>query len=242
MALNEYDYQEYLEEARTRVTEQFKGKIVFDKYLDLLLRGVMQLEGELQDLQQLRSLDTAVGAQLDVIGEIVGQPRGILISELFTYFGFNGSTQGGSYGNLTDPSAGAPWYSIDAPLGGGRAPTDDEYRILIKAKILKNRTMATPEEVIAAYKFLFNVGKVTITESSASVVIGIGRTITAVERGLLFDMANTGSLLPKTVGVKYEYVEFQSGNVFAIAGYPGGNGIGDLNDPSAGGLLSNLVT
>jgi hypothetical protein len=54
-------------------------------------------------------------------------------------------------------------------------------------------------------------------------------------------MGGTGSLLPKTVGVNYEYVEFQSENVFAIAGYPGGNGIGDLNNPSAGGMLSNLV-
>jgi hypothetical protein len=191
----------------------------------------------------LRSLDTAVGVQLDVIGIIVGRPRGLVFSELFEYFGFQGASQAGSYGSVTDPSIGAPWYSLGAPTGLSREPSDDEYRLLLKSKIIKNRTMATPEDVIEAYKFLFGASQVTITElSGARARIGIGKILSAVERGLLFGLGGAGNLLPKTIGVEYTYSEFQSDRVFATEGFPGGVGTGDLNDPSSGGILSNLIT
>jgi hypothetical protein len=97
--------------------------------------------------------------------------------------------------------------------------------------------------VIDAYKFLFSAGAVTIDEyEPAKVRIGIGKILTNVERGLLFDLGGAGTLLPKTVGVNYTYSEFQAGRVFATEGFPGGVGVGDLNDPLSGGILSNIIT
>ena len=86
--LNEFQDIDYLNEARSRVTDQFKGKPTFDKYLDLLIRGSTEIQSTLKDLQQLRSVDTAVGVQLDNIGEIVGIPRNLVTAELFYYFGY----------------------------------------------------------------------------------------------------------------------------------------------------------
>ncbi len=247
--LNEFQEIDYLTEARTRVTDQFKNKPNFDKYLDLLIRGSTELQLTVKQLQQLRTVDTATGVQLDNIGEIVGIPRGLVSAELFYYFGFRDedgivpNPQAGKYGSTTDSSVGSPWYSLNAPLGVSRAPSDDEYRLIIKAKIVKNRTLARPEDVIAAYKFLFSTGQVIIDEySPAKVRIGIGKILSTVEKGLLFNLQGSGSLLPKTTGVSYQYQEYQATRVFALAGFPGALGPGDLNDPAAGGFLSNIIS
>lgn len=241
--LNPFESVEFLNVARSRVTEQFKNKRIYDKYLQMLLSGKVELQSVIKDTMQLRSIDTAVGVQLDVIGEIVGRPRGLVTSEIFNYFGFEGSLQGDSFSSTTDPTVGGPWYSLDAPTGISRTPSDDEYRLILKAKIIKNRTLARPEDVISAYKFLFGASQVTIEESApAEVRIGIGKILNNTERGLLFDLVGAGQLLPKPVGVRYVYTEFQAGRVFATDGFPGAQGTGDLNDPSVGGFLSNLIT
>lgn len=243
MERNQFNVEDYIGIARTRYTEQFRGKPIFDKYIRLLLSGFEELQTVVQQLQQERSIDTAVGAQLDVIGEIVGRPRGLVSAELFEYFGFQGAPQAGTFGSLTDASAGAPWYSLGAPSGIAREPSDEEYRLILKAKIIKNRTLSRPEDVIEAYKFLFGTSTIIVDEfETGKVRIGIGKILSSVERGLLFDLEGVGTLLPKTIGVGYTYTEFQSGRVFATEGFPGSQGTGDLNDASVGGFLTNIIT
>ncbi|WFP45959.1 structural protein [Pseudomonas phage vB_VIPPAEUMC01] len=243
MAVNQFDREDYLEVARERVTEQFKEKPIFDRFLQVLLSGKFDIQNALEDLQTLRSLDTATGKQLDIIGDIVGRPRGLVYQDIFNYFGFAGTERAGSFGSLSDPKVGAPWYSVGAPTGNAREPSDEEYRMILKAKIIKNRTNSTPEQVIEAYKFVFGVPEVFLEEyAPAAVRIGIGKILTNVERSLLFDLGGAGALLPKTIGVNYTYTEFQAGRVFATEGFPGGQGVGDLNDPTVGGILTNLVT
>lgn len=243
MAVNQFDREDYLEVARERVTEQFKEKPVFDRFLQVLLSGKFDIQNALEDLQTLRSLDTATGKQLDIIGDIVGRPRGLVYQDIFNYFGFAGTERAGSFGSLSDPTVGAPWYSVGAPTGNAREPSDEEYRMILKAKIIKNRTNSTPEQVIEACKFVFGVPEVFLEEyAPAAVRIGIGKILTNVERSLLFDLGGAGALLPKTIGVNYTYTEFQAGRVFATEGFPGGQGVGDLNDPTVGGILTNLVT
>lgn len=241
--VNPFVIRDYVDEARALITEQFKDAPVMDKYLRLILSGILDVQEVLRQLQQQRSIDTAVGAQLDVIGEIVGRPRGLVTAELFNYFGFEGAPLGDTFGSLTDPTVGAPWYSLGAPTGISREPSDEEYRLILKAKIIKNRTLSRPEDVIAAYKFLFGASKVTIEQlGPAKIRIGIGKILSNVERGLLFDLGGAGSLLPKTIGVGYSYSEFAADRVFATEGYPGGLGTGDINDPLSGGIVSNLIT
>lgn len=242
MAVNQFTNEPFLAVARARITDQFAGKPIMDKYLRLMMGGNEELQNTMEDVMTLRSIDTAIGAQLDVIGVIIGRSRGLVSAEIFNYFGFEGAAQAGSFGSLTDPSAGAPWYSLGAPTQLARPPSDEEYRLILKAKIIKNRTMSRPEDIIEAYKFLFGASKITITEQgTASVRIGIGKILTIVERGLLFDLAGAGTLLPKTVGVEYTYSEFNAERVFATEGFPGGIGTGDLDNPEAGGILSNLI-
>lgn len=264
---NEFPLQDVMQVARELYTDEFKGKPVFDKYVQLLLDNCVVIREVLNQVQTMRSIHTAYGEQLNVIGEIVGRPRGVVSSELFTYFGFSSlgdplaeppipasqAVQGDTYGSISDVTVGSPWFSLKSELGTSRPPIDDEYRLLIKAKILQNNTLATPEEIISAYKFLFNTGFVDIQElGNANVLIRIGKILSVVERGLILNFGGVGSLLPKPLGVTFEYEEFSEGRVFAtkdvITGEVYGEelglevSLGDINNPDVGGILSNKIT
>ncbi len=66
--INEFNTVDYLEEARDRVTQQFKDQDIFDRYLQILLINNTELQDVIKDLMQKRSIDTAEGVQLDIIG------------------------------------------------------------------------------------------------------------------------------------------------------------------------------
>lgn len=71
-----------LEEALDRLPEAFKGKPNIEKLLEALLTPWPDLRQTFADLMSLRTIDTATGEQLKVIGRIVGQ-KPIDGSELF---------------------------------------------------------------------------------------------------------------------------------------------------------------
>ncbi len=62
-------------EALELLAEQFKTKENIEATLSALVRPIQTVEDSLQELLVERAVDTAVGVQLDGIGEIVGQPR-----------------------------------------------------------------------------------------------------------------------------------------------------------------------
>lgn len=218
MALNDFTTLDYLEIARTRTTEQFKleNAPVFDRYLQLLTVEMQALQKLFQDLMQLRSIDTATGEQLDVIGRIVGQDRVLLSADLYEYFGFQGALKAGSYGNLTDPTVGAKWWSLGKPLGGNVQLDDDTYRIFIRAKILKNTTASTSEDFIRAINLIFGVDNTLAIEDTstepATVQVLFNRPLTDFEKALLYYVDDSqgfpSRLIPKTVGVRLVFGEY----------------------------------
>ena len=218
MAINEFEEINYLDLARTRTTEQFKleNAPVFDAFLQLLTVEMQTLQKTFQDLMQLRSLDTATGEQLDVIGRIVGQDRVLLSADLYEFFGFQGALKAGSYGNLTDPTIGAKWWSLGKPLGGNVLLDDNTYRIFIRAKILKNTTASTSEDFIKAINLIFGVeSTIAIEDTStepATVMVLFNRPLTDFEKALLYYVDNSGGypsrLIPKTVGVRLIFGEY----------------------------------
>jgi hypothetical protein len=69
--------------ALSRLKQQFKDRPKIEAMLTALVAEVQPLESALQQLYHERAIDTAIGAQLDVLGAIVGQPRGGLSDELY---------------------------------------------------------------------------------------------------------------------------------------------------------------
>lgn len=232
--INEFNLTNYLEEARGRVTEQFVGAPVFDKYLQLLTLNSAALQLVLKDLMEKRSLDTAVGVQLDILGDIVGQPRTLIDADLLTFFGFEGEWQADSYGNIFNPAVGSAWWDGVSARIGNIVLTDDLYRLLIKAKIAKNVTRATPEDVMSFTNFIFNTnGSTVVEEGEAKFRLMIGRSLTREEVALLRYINKTASyesiLLPKPVGVGMKYGSFEYDQFFAFQGIPNAKGYGALS-------------
>ena len=246
MTVNPFQVYDYLQEARDRVTEAFKDKEVFDKYLQLLLVANIELQEVFKDLMQKRSLDTATGAQLDIIGRIVGQPRELIDTALLDYFAFDGYPTAAPYGDLDNPSEGGLYYSVGDPLAGNTLLNDDQYRLFIKAKIIKNTTNVTPNQYLEFLSFVFgtNLSNV-LSESNAEFTVLIGKELTPFERVLVTysskgDEDYESSFIPKPVGVKINYGQFNPDRYFGFQGAPNAKGYGDLSDSSAGGKYATF--
>ncbi len=208
-----FEVKDYLIEAQSRVTEQFKEsreesgiKKIFGKYLELLIESQLVIQETLKDLMQLRDVDTAIGAQLDVIGRIVGQERELISADLYEYFGFQGAVGAQSFGQF-GTAFGGYFKSESTPAGTNVPLDDDNYRKYIKAKIFKNVTASTPEEFIAVVNLIFNTSQAYILEGQeAEFTLYFGRPITEFEKSLLnyisYKQSYPTRLLPKTVGVK----------------------------------------
>lgn len=244
--LNSFNLEQYLDVARSRVTEQFKDKEVFDKYLQLLLGGKIELQEVFRQLMQERSIDTAVGAQLDIIGDIVGQPRELIDTALLTFFAFQGYPDAQSYGDLNNASLGGPYYDIRNPLAGNTLLTDEQYRLFIKAKIIKNSTNATPNQFIDFMKFVFGVElSVVVAEGDAEFTFLIGKQLSSFEKVLLtyvsYSSGYPSRFVPKPVGVRVNFGEFIAENYFGFQGAPNARGYGDLSNLSLGGQYAQLI-
>jgi hypothetical protein len=226
-----FNETDFLSEDRENVTQQFIGKDIFDKYLQIMISGYDEVQAVFKDLIQQRSIDDAEGAQLDIIGEIVGQPRELISLDLFEYFGFEGAPESLSFGDLDDPSAGGEFYSLGTPTGGNYTLDDPTYRLFIRSKILKNKTASTPEELITFISFIFGGVPIYLEEGSTTIIINFGRELSELEKNLVYYISYSqgypSRLIPKTLGVGIEFAEYDGDMFFAFDGVPGALGFGD---------------
>ena len=247
--INEFNTVDYLEEARERVTEQFKGQDIFDRYLQILLINNTELQSVIKDLMQKRSIDTAEGVQLDLIGEIVGQKRELIDTALLKYFAFDGYPDAQTYGDLNDESIGGVFYSLGDPLAGNTLLNDDQYRLFIKAKIIKNSTNVTPNQFLSFLSFVFGSPvNMIIAEGGAEFTALVGKNLTSFERTLLTYVSSVNGyssrFVPKPVGVKVNFGSFNYENYFGFLGAPNAKGYGTLVEdiPTEESLINNQYT
>lgn len=244
MSVVPFNEVNFLDDMRSRITEQFKSKTVIDKLLQLEAKNREELQQVFKDLLQLRSIDEARGVQLDIIGRIVGQPRELIGVTLYDYFAYAGYVNGETYGDLSDPSQGGVYYSEGDSLGGNILFDDETYRLYIKSKIIKNQTASTPEELISFVSFLFGQDTpIYLVEGDAHINIFIGRELSALEINLLnftsYEAGYPTRLIPKTVGVSLNYSSFIPGS-FGFLGVPSAGGFSDYNTGTGGGRFLSL--
>lgn len=232
--INPFVISPYKDDLKSRVTEQFKESPVFHKYLDLLTNPSIELQETFKDLMQKRSIHTATGAVLDLIGEIVGQPRELIDIDILEFFGFQYTPNAGSMGDAFDSSIGAVFFSSGQSTKGNIVLSDDMYRLFIRAKIAKNVTRATPEDIMSFCNFIFETSGSTVQdEGNAAFRLYIGKELGTLETALLRYIRRTASyesaLLPKPIGVRVNYGSFDYNSFFAFAGVPNAKGFGTLD-------------
>lgn len=233
--INEFEKPNYLEFIRDRVTFAFNNKPVFDKYMRLMNVGVEELSEVLRQLMQERSIDTARGAQLDILGDIVGQPRVLVNAEGLPFFGFLGHQRAESFGDENDPTVGGFWWDENQPQAGDYVLDDNKYRLFIKAKIMKNSFQGTAEDVIRFIQFVFNVENVQVSDyGRGTVTILVEDSLDELEKYLLYYFLDEGShnshFIPKVLGVNYRFGFIPKESFFSYLGAPNAAGYGWLDE------------
>ena len=220
-----------------RLATQFRESTNLKAYIKSLLNESNVLEQLFIDIIESRYIDSATGVNLDVIGIIVGQPRILVDGTSLTYFGFNGHISSDSFGSLYEPSVGSRFRSLGESLTGSRTLADDEYRLFIKARIIKNSISPTIPEVTEFFKFLFDTDTIVVIDGHMNYHVQIGRLLSNNEKVFL----DNTDLLPKVAAVGSGYSEFVPSSNFGFAGFPGALGFGSLNDPLEGGEFASLI-
>lgn len=163
------------------------------------------IEAAAEAVRKSYDIDTAVGEQLNVIGRVVVAPRSFVGSTPMNP-GLFDLTDGDQFGD-DDVMFSALTIDQDGQL------SDELYRLVIKAKIVKNNGDATIENILDGMNFLLpkaQVLRVTDGEDMSFSIEFYGE-ITNLER---FALLNAG-LVPKPQSVKFngflegfEMVEF----------------------------------
>ena len=190
----------------SRVAAQYQNSTDFLAYLTAILTLDNELESVFQQVAQQVDIDLAEGVNLDTIGAIVGISRVL---------------PGGPSNPLP------PEESV---------LTDAQYRLLLRAKIVKNHSRGMNEDLIKGLSYLFNTPYVAIDDNNdMTVSIGVGKVLGVVEVAML----NLLDILPRPGGVLIQYrVMFDVSNYFGFEGQQFALGFGEEGQPGVGGIFA----
>ncbi|CCM44457.1 DUF2612 domain-containing protein [Cronobacter sakazakii] len=111
------------------ITNYHRGKPLFVDHVDLSTRPLSDTSVALQKLISAFDIDSAVGVQLDVIGEWVGRSR--IVSQPISGIYFSWDTDDLGYDQ-------GVWQGPYDPDSGYTSLSDETYRVILKAKIAIN--------------------------------------------------------------------------------------------------------
>ena len=224
--------------AESRLATQFKESVNLISYIKALLLESDSLEEVFRNLLTDRWIDTAEGTNLDIIGSIVGQPRILVDALIINYFGFLPNSGASSFGSVSNVSLGGRFRSKEESTTGNRKLTDEEYRLYIRARIIKNSISPNLPETLSFFKFLFSVDQVVIVDGTMNYAVQIGRRLSPNEKAFLI---NT-DLVPKVAGVGVSYQEYEADLAFGFSGIPTSKGFGSVNNSSLRGKFSYIIS
>lgn len=228
------DSKDYLEISKGRYTQQFKSKPNFNALVKTWLGATDDIQKNLSDIDDIKYIDRASGKNLDNIGDIVGQDRILVDVLLLPFFGYLGNPQSRSYGDLGDASIGGRWRSVGERLAGNVTLEDDEYRLFIRSKIVRNTTLATPEDTILSTEYILQSDGIELVEGPGPAMfsINIGKILTEFEKALLkysYTDQVERTLIIKPAGVRIDHImSYDPDSYFGFQGVPGVRGYGDI--------------
>jgi hypothetical protein len=194
--------QEYV---RTLVINQLGDSPSYNQILQWLAENYDLLQ-EILNYVQTINIYEARGVWLDLIGAIVGQSREIPNAILFEYFGFD--EDGGLDFDL------GRFYEDGDPLTASSILPDDEYRLVILARVARNWGDISEPGVIEALQNITNAQNVLIwRRPPAAFEIYIGAEIDSNIRAILA----TQDILPRGAGIGIDaLIQGDGFNVFGF--------------------------
>lgn len=120
------------------ITNYHRGKELFVEHIDLSTRPISDAANAQAAMLTAFDIDSAVGVQLDILGEWIGRTR--IVSQPISgiYFSFDSNGLGWDQG---------VWQGPYDPDNGFTSLSDDIYRLILKAKIAINIWDGTNESL-----------------------------------------------------------------------------------------------
>lgn len=204
------------------ITPAYRSKPKFTAMIRAIVEPIVAQQAFLEHLPIDFDLDTAIGAQLDVVGEWVGRTRFISIPIANAWFSWDEEWKGWEQG---------VWYQPQYDTPAGITRLDDEtYRTLLRAKIAANNWDGTLPSAKAALEILFPDGAthiLVIDNQDMTISFGVSGVIPSA---LFIALLSQGYLPLKPEGVRADYlITTVDGPLFGwdvenefIAGWDGG--------------------
>ncbi|MBY4728348.1 MULTISPECIES: DUF2612 domain-containing protein [Burkholderia] len=190
------------------ITSEHQPRPIFMAVVAAWLSPIVDQINVLGGMPALFDLDSAVGDQLDTLGEWIGLSRQVSTPLVGVYFAFDifglGFDQGAWKGPF-DPDTGL--VSLD----------DGTYRMALRAKIAANHWDGTPDAAGAILEMLAPPGTLVFIEDHCdmSITIGIaGKQPNALYAALL--TKGFLSLKPEAVHVNYAFTSLDGSPVFGF--------------------------
>ena len=209
-----------------RIGHQYGQSDKFRQFVSATLEPLNNLEAAFLSLLGL-DLDTAEGEVLRLFGRIVGAPEVIPDALPVPFFGFNGQEEAQEFGETGNPSAGGyfreSWQSSYVPL----TADDVLYRKVIRAQILRNASLCTPDEVIRSVQIITDTD-FSYLDGDMQIRLAPQGTFTQSEIQMMV------YLLPRPASVGLAIVNNWHGG-FGWADQPEADTFGETNNPAVGG-------
>jgi hypothetical protein len=194
----------------------------FTKTLIALLQPLVEadgVQGLLRGLPKTFDLDYAVGAQLDAVGEWIGQSRIITIALASVFFTWDGPANLGWDGGVWKQRFDDTTTQFSLP--------DEDYRLLLRAKIAANSWDGTLAGAQRAYSYIFPLGDTQVfvqdNQDKTFSLNQAGISLTPVRQALL----TGGYLALRPAGYRLLAVNFVSASGAPLFGF-------DVEDASIG--------
>lgn len=177
-------------------------------HIELLLSNLLILKIR----EECINVDVSVGVQLDIIGKWVGIDRFFKgqkfdNKEWLAYYDWNkddepNSLQGGYYDWNTTTAPTAPFLTYDYIIITNNKLNDDDFRLLIKLKIVKNNTTMTAKNIDDNIHKIFGNLVYTVWGESMELTYNYNPTKYAI-----MNLAQEKNVLPCPTGVNLKLQE-----------------------------------
>ena len=163
--MQEHDYKTI---AQSRLTDRHRSDESFLAILDTLIELKEERQRDYLSLaDSFLDIDKSTGKNLDVIGKLIGEERTLVNFIDRSYFGFLGARLSESYDI-------GYWYSLyKNKYGTLRTLTDEDYRRVLKARIIKNSSDSNRDSFLEVLNILSNNKSSVVTEGEDCTAISV---------------------------------------------------------------------
>ena len=188
------------------IISEHNQKPNFMALVQAVCAGFADVTALLNSMPAAFNLFTAQGAQLDIVGQWIGQGRTVNALITLNFFGYSEVTTGipdepylKSFGELTNPTeyGGARWYDLGTTFAATTTLPDNEYLTVLEAVIARNGYNSTIAELEQALYDIFGAPCYVYDYGTLSITVYIPTSATATQEGIVTNL----DILPRPAGV-----------------------------------------